>query len=46
MKNSVFPIDPIAVTTEKDELNQIVEKTRILKQKMKYIRHATDYKAT
>lgn len=28
MKNSVFPIDLIAVTTEKDELNQIVEKTR------------------
>ena len=28
MKNSVFPIDLITVTTEKDELNQIVEKTR------------------
>lgn len=28
MKNSVFPIDLIKVTTEKDDLNQIVEKTR------------------
>ena len=28
MKNSVYPIDLIVVTTEKDELNQIVEKTR------------------
>lgn len=28
MKNSVFPIDLITVTTEKDDLNQIVEKTR------------------
>lgn len=29
MKNSVFPIDLITVTTEKDDINQIVEKTRI-----------------
>lgn len=28
MKNSVFPIDLIAVATEKDSLNQIVEKQR------------------
>lgn len=28
MKNSVYPIDLITVTTEKDDLNQIVEKTR------------------
>ena len=28
MKNSVYPIDLIQVTTEKDDLNQIVEKTR------------------
>ena len=28
MKNSVFPIDLITITTEKDSLNQAVEKTR------------------
>lgn len=28
MKNSVYPIDLIAVVTEKDSLNQVVEKTR------------------
>ncbi len=28
MKNSVYPIDLITVTTEKDSLNQVVEKTR------------------
>ena len=28
MKNSVFPIDLITITTEKDSLNQVVEKTR------------------
>lgn len=28
MKNSVFPIDLIAITTEKDSLNQVVEETR------------------
>ena len=28
MKNSVYPIDLIAVVTEKDNLNQVVEKTR------------------
>lgn len=28
MKNSVYPIDLVQVTTEKDDLNQIVEKTR------------------
>lgn len=29
MKNNVFPIDLIAISTEKDSLNQIVEKTRV-----------------
>lgn len=29
MKNDMFPIDLIAVTTEKDSLNQLVEKTRV-----------------
>lgn len=28
MKNNVYPIDLVKVTTEKDDLNQIVEKTR------------------
>ena len=28
MKNSVYPIDLIQVSIEKDELNQLVEKTR------------------
>ena len=28
MKNSVYPIDLIAVVTDKDSLNQVVEKTR------------------
>lgn len=28
MKNSVYPIELIEVVTEKDELNQVVEKTR------------------
>lgn len=28
MKNSVFPIELITITTEKDSLNQVVEKTR------------------
>ena len=28
MKNSVYPIDLIAVVTEKDSLNQVVDKTR------------------
>lgn len=28
MKNSVYPIDLIAVVTEKDSLNQVVETTR------------------
>lgn len=28
MKNSIFPIDLVAITTEKDEINQLVEKTR------------------
>ena len=28
MKNSVYPIDLIAIVTEKDSLNQVVEKTR------------------
>ena len=28
MKNSTFPIDLVAITTEKDAINQIVEKTR------------------
>ena len=31
MKNSIFPIDLKTVTTEKDELNQVVEKTRTTK---------------
>lgn len=31
MKNSVFPIDLIEVVTEKDSLNQVVEKTRTTK---------------
>lgn len=31
MKNNIFPIDLIAVTTEKDSINQIVEKTRVTK---------------
>ena len=29
MRNSVYPIDLVEITTEKDEINQIVEKTRI-----------------
>ena len=28
MKNYTFPIDLVEITTEKDEINQIVEKTR------------------
>ena len=28
MKNSVYPIDLITIVTEKDALNQVVEKTR------------------
>lgn len=28
MKNSVYPVDLVMVTTEKDNLNQVVEKTR------------------
>ena len=28
MKNSVYPIDLVELTTEKDSLNQVVEKTR------------------
>ena len=28
MKNSVYPIDLVEIVTEKDEINQIVEKTR------------------
>ena len=28
MKNSVYPIDLVDLTTEKDSLNQVVEKTR------------------
>ena len=28
MKNSVYPIDLITIVTEKDDLNQVVEKTR------------------
>lgn len=28
MKNNVYPIDLVAITTEKDEINQLVEKTR------------------
>ena len=28
MKNNTFPIDLVTITTEKDELNQVVEKTR------------------
>ncbi len=31
MKNSVFPIDLVEVVTEKDSLNQVVEKTRTKK---------------
>lgn len=31
MKNSVFPIDLVEVVTEKDNLNQVVEKTRTTK---------------
>lgn len=31
MKNSVFPIDLVEITTEKDSLNQVVEKTRTTK---------------
>ena len=31
MKNKIFPIDLIAVTTEKDAINQIVEKSRVTK---------------
>lgn len=31
MKNSVYPIDLIVIVTEKDSLNQIVEKTRTTK---------------
>ena len=31
MKNSVYPIDLVVVTTEKDSLNQVVEKTRTTK---------------
>lgn len=31
MKNSVYPIDLIEIVTEKDELNQVVEKTRTTK---------------
>ena len=28
MKNSVYPIELVEIVTEKDELNQVVEKTR------------------
>lgn len=28
MKNSIYPVDLITVVTEKDDLNQVVEKTR------------------
>lgn len=28
MKNNIFPIDLVTITTEKDDLNQVVEKTR------------------
>jgi len=31
MKNNVFPIDLVELTTEKDSLNQVVEKTRTTK---------------
>lgn len=31
MKNSVYPIDLIELVTEKDKLNQVVEKTRTTK---------------
>lgn len=31
MKNSVYPIDLVELTTEKDSLNQVVEKTRTTK---------------
>lgn len=31
MKNSVYPIDLVEITTEKDSLNQVVEKTRTTK---------------
>ena len=31
MKNSVYPIDLIEIVTEKDDLNQVVEKTRTTK---------------
>ena len=30
MKNSVFPIELITITTEKDSLNQVVEKTVVI----------------
>lgn len=28
MRNNIYPVDLVAVVTEKDDLNQIVEKTR------------------
>lgn len=28
MRNNIYPVDLIAIVTEKDDLNQIVEKTR------------------
>lgn len=31
MKNSVYPIDLVELTTEKDSLNQVVEQTRTTK---------------
>lgn len=31
MKNSVYPIDLVEIVTEKDALNQVVEKTRTTK---------------
>ena len=31
MKNNVFPIDLVEIVTEKDSLNQVVEKTRTTK---------------
>ena len=31
MKNSVYPIDLVEIVTEKDSLNQVVEKTRTTK---------------
>ena len=31
MKNSVYPVDLIAVVTELDDLNQVIEKTRTTK---------------